>query len=183
MSLRLCLCLEAGDDHGELRPGSIACKPQAAKSLLDLCDACSIIRAPFLSYRSRTTPEPIGDFSPPIARFEHVATLGGEAVPVEFEVRYDFDDGSACLVPEGWSFASRLMPAESSEWLLFQTAQEEGTYRTYQGDFGRIPLGSLSSYLLDGCAGGAANGSTNPSASATMKPGTDSSSFGPTLVN
>lgn len=63
------------------------------------------------------------------------ALKAGQAIVV----RYDFQDGSACLEEENWKFSEKLMPAKGSKWILFleQLRSSPPNFLTYRGDYGR----------------------------------------------
>lgn len=69
------------------------------------------------------------------ANYKVVRTLKGKA-DGRLTVRYDFQDGSACLADPNWKFQPTMMPEKGSTWILLLRSSEPAS--TYRGDFGRL---------------------------------------------
>ena len=77
-------------------------------------------------------------FSGARVQYKVVEVLKGTPPVSPLSVRYLFNDGSACLEPEGWTFEKERMPSRRSHWILFLTGTDEsGEHQTYRGNFGR----------------------------------------------
>jgi hypothetical protein len=64
--------------------------------------------------------------------------LSGSNLNEIIAVCFDFNDGSACLSPDGWNFKEDKMPEKNSEWILFLDEEDKDrTFRTYRGEYGR----------------------------------------------
>ena len=125
-------------------------KPMMSPTEDELCKADAIVEAEYTSYSSPGWFKSIDYFSPPIAHYKKTKQVSGEEVSENFSVFFDFQDGSACLKPPDWKFSGDMMPASGSKWILFLKKDEDSkTYRTYRGDFGRIP--AADTRLLDHC--------------------------------
>ena len=134
-----------------LLPLGVSAEPMPAPTMDELCRAQSVIEAEYLSYERKSGPAAGDYFDPPLAKYRTIRHIHGSKVPAELRVEFTFDDGSACLVPEGWSFSERLMPREGSRWILFIVSSPETQVRTYRGDLGRVPVGSLANFLISQC--------------------------------
>lgn len=110
-------------------------KPMPAPSLEEAQRSSRAVVAEYVDY---TADGNIGYFSGPVARYRIVRgnyTTPGQIV----RIRYQFQDGSACLEPQGWVFSESMMPKKGSLWTLY--LQGEGPILdTYRGSFGRQPL-------------------------------------------
>lgn len=99
----------------------------------------AVVSAEYQGYRRRQSGR-IGYFEPPVARFRVVATLYGKPPAASaIDVYHDFHDGSPCLEPEHWRFNPSMMPEPGSRWLLILQPGKENIFRTYRGNFGRMP--------------------------------------------
>lgn len=137
-----------------LLSNSAVAKPQMPATMLEACQAQSIVEAQYLSYRPQELLGKIEYFTPPMAQFKVLRTVRGKDTPEYILVRYEFDDGSACLVPQNWKFSAAKMPKENSRWILFLNPIE-GTpswYQTYRGQFGRMVPGESTNKLLTECS-------------------------------
>lgn len=128
-------------------------KPMLAPSIEDACNSHSVVEAEYLSYRPQKLLGEIKYFTPPMAQFRVIKKLRGSDIPEYILVRYDFDDGSACLTPPVWTFSSTLMPKKNSRWILFlQTIEDTPAwFQTYRGDYGRMTPGEKSESTLKQC--------------------------------
>lgn len=127
-------------------------KPANEPSLDALCQVASIVEAEYENFERDPKAGIIDYFHPPLAKFKFLRLVHGKAVPAEFFIFYSFDDGSACLMPEGWKFSEDLLPKPGSRWFLFLTEGQEKLHKTYYGDFGRFAPGSLARHLISRCA-------------------------------
>ena len=138
-----------------------------------MCGAASIAEVEYLSYRKSSVLGSISYFDPPLAAYRVVRLIHGLPLPEKVEVPYAFDDGSACLEPQGWKFSEALMPAAGSRWVLFLLPLSGG-FQTYSGDFGRVPAGSLADFFLRQCreiwAGRSAKSSIERAAAGKARP-------------
>lgn len=104
--------------------------------------ACNwIVIAEYDSYQ-RTLPPTY--FGGALATYKVKSILKANQLPAlkaaqAIVVRYDFQDGSACIEDGNWKFSEKLMPAKGSKWILFleQFRSSPPTYLTYRGDYGR----------------------------------------------
>lgn len=113
-------------------------EPMESPSLEEAVGAPCIVRAEFLGYNAG---EKISYFHGPIAEYRVKEVLKGEMPEDVVRVRYDFDDGSACIAPQGWEFSEKLLPEKGSSWILFLARNESGIYLTYRGEYGRWQAG------------------------------------------
>ncbi len=95
-----------------------------------------VVVTEYLKYEKRG---PVDYFYGPFAIYRVVKVLKGKSLIGKIRVRYDFDDGSACIVPEGFKFNDAMMPAKGSQWILFLTSKDsrQNFWGTYRGDYGR----------------------------------------------
>lgn len=126
-------------------------EPMPPFNWADLCNSQSVVEARYVTFRKPGLFKPITYFDPPVAKYKVLRTIHGQKTPPEIEVAYDVQDGSACLEPPDWKCTDDIMPRTNSEWVLFLSSEVKGIYRTYRGDFGRIPAGSLARYLWGEC--------------------------------
>jgi hypothetical protein len=94
-----------------------------------------IVIAQYISHKESLSGK-IDYFHGPIAQYKIIRVLSGNNLNQTIDVRYDFQDGSACLALENWKFTEDTMPQTNSEWILF-LEQENGIFTTYRGDYGR----------------------------------------------
>lgn len=110
-------------------------KPMPAPTKDEALRSPVIAVVEYLSYRS------IGEidyFKGPVAEYKVIRILKGADVPGILNVRYDFDDGSACLPETGWEFGEDMMPEKGSKWILFLDKDAVAdNWATYRGSFGR----------------------------------------------
>lgn len=114
-------------------------KPMISPTPEDAAERCElIVIAEFVNYRPRGK---IGYFSGPIANYKILQVLKGNPLKGIIRVRYDFEDGTPCIAPEGWKFSNDLMPSKASKWILFLVGKTDDAkaYKTYRGDYGRRP--------------------------------------------
>jgi hypothetical protein len=110
-------------------------KPMPSPTLDDgVTRSKTIVVVKYQGYRASGK---IDYFGGPVAEYKVVRTLKGTA-PGTLSVRYDFQDGSACLAESDWKFSPSMMPKVGSQWILLLTTDTEPAV-TYRGDFGRIP--------------------------------------------
>jgi len=122
----------------------------SAPSVSGLCaETTSIVVAEYRSYTSQSILRPITYSYPPIAIFKRIQTVEGSEGAEQIKVRFDFNDGSPCIDPTGWSFSESKMPAKGHHLILFLTSRDDhGVYRTYRGNFGRLEPGAKSDALI-----------------------------------
>lgn len=97
-----------------------------------------IVVAEYVDYDKNSL---IGYFHGPAAEYKISQALKGDLADRSIRLRYDFQDGSACIALRGWEFNSSLMPKAGSSWILLLKDKDktDGLYITYRGDFGRLP--------------------------------------------
>ena len=95
-----------------------------------------VVVAEYLKYEKKG---PVDYFYGPFAIYRVVKVLKGKPLIGKIRVQYYFDDGSACIVPEGFKFNDTMMPAKGSQWILFLASKDsrEKFWSTYRGDYGR----------------------------------------------
>ncbi len=96
-----------------------------------------IVIARYAGYKNPTSYK-IDYFQGPIAKYKIINILKGDVIGKNINVRYDFQDGSACLPLKGWKFTKDKMPQIKSEWILFlKQKSDKKIFVTYRGDYGR----------------------------------------------
>jgi len=97
----------------------------------------SIVVAEYLGYQNRG--KEIDYFNGPCANYSIVKIIKGKKLSGIIKVKYDFQDGSACLADKNFEFTNGLMPAKRSRWILFLEGRDglENIWLTYRGDYGR----------------------------------------------
>ena len=128
-------------------------KPQLPATMAEACQAQSIVEAEYVSYRPQELLGKVEYFTPPMAQFKVLRKLSGRNTPEYILVRYDFDDGSACVAEPNWRFSAEKMPKKESRWILFLNPIEAtpSWFQTYRGSFGRMAPGQATDKLLTEC--------------------------------
>lgn len=96
-----------------------------------------IVIAEYTGYKKDNSGE-ISYFQGPIANYKILKSLKGNIIEKNVNIRYDFQDGSACMALKGWEFTKGKMPSVKSKWILFlKNMNDKQIYSTYRGDYGR----------------------------------------------
>lgn len=125
-------------------------EPMPEATLEDYCNTAAIVEAEYVSYKPYRADEEISYFGTPLATYKVTKLVHGKTTPATLEVRYDFQNGSACLAPSDWKFSESLMPKRGSKWLLL-LQEFNGGYATFRGDEGRKAIGEESAKFLSSC--------------------------------
>ena len=123
--------------QGLLIPAPMWASPMFAPTKEEAFRSPLIVIGEYQGYKPRGE---INYFRGPIARYKVIEVMKGSPMSKILDVRYDFQDGSACLAPEGEKFTKDWMPPVGSRWVLFLNKDKgEMYFSTYRGDFGRWP--------------------------------------------
>lgn len=121
-------------------------EPMPSPTIEQACRSVSIVIAEYQGWRSE---KPVTYFDAPIAKFKIIENLSGKSLTGEIEVRFESNDGSACIAPDYWKLE---MPEVNSRWILFLNPESSSNlFSTYRGNFGRLKFDPKNKNIALSC--------------------------------